>query len=435
MRILQVSNGYPYRAYGGVELHTYRLCNALRERGHDVSVFARDSDWQRPDGDVSDEEVEGVRVRRVVNDFKERDFRCYYESEPVEERFLATLDEWKPDVVHFQHLIALSANLPELARQRGFRVVATVHDYWYVCHRVMFQHLDGTSCGGPAQRSCMHCVLGEEAPESGPLRSVAERIRALGRTPAIHRPKSNWRRFEALRRALLSYEKIVTPANFVVEEFARQGMPFPLDRTHVVGLGVDKADETPSRPPSDLPIRAERPLRAGFVGHSLAHKGPHLLLEAMALLPDLPIRASFWGARWPDHPYDERFSKLLDSEPRARHFGRFPEGELGSALASFDVLVVPSTCIETFGIATREAFLAGIPVLTTDRGALIESVRDGVDGLMVPGDDPGAMAEALRKLVEDPDLLPFLARGAQEAAGGVKSVAQYTREIEELLYS
>ena len=104
-------------------------------------------------------------------------------------------------------------------------------------------------------------------------------------------------------------------------------------------------------------------------------------------------------------------------------------------LAAIDLLVVPSTCLEGFGIATREAFLAGRPVLSTTRGALPESVRDELDGLLVPGDDPAALAAAIARVATEPGLLSRLASGALEARSRVKSMDEYAVEIERLLYS
>jgi len=433
MRILQISNGYPHRAYGGVELHTHGLCAALRRRGHGVWVFTRRSDLARPDGVAVDEEVDGVPVRSVVNDFKGGGFRDHYLNARVAEEFERFVAEIEPDVAHFQHLVGLSADLPAIARRHGVRVVATVHEYWYVCQRAMFQHRDGTACRGPAYSSCVRCVLGDAAPRPGLLERLSDRVRPAKGAPVLG-PDANRHRFETLRRATLTFDRIVTPARFVIEEFERQGMPLPPGRTRAVALGIDRGAFPPSTPPADLPIRPDRPLRVGFVGHALHHKGPHVLLQALGRLDGRPIRVELWGARHPDHPYDREIASLLAADPRAAHRGRFPEGELPTVLASFDVLAVPSTCLESFGIATREAFLAGRPVVTTDRGALPEAVRDGVDGLIVPGEDPRALAAALARLIDEPALLSHLAEGAARAAGEVKSMERYAAEIEDLLY-
>jgi glycosyltransferase involved in cell wall biosynthesis len=189
--------------------------------------------------------------------------------------------------------------------------------------------------------------------------------------------------------------------------------------------------------PADVPpppVSGARPLRLGFVGQHLGHKGPHTLLEAMRLVPELPLRADFHGLRWPDRSYDARLAPLFAAEPRAVYRGRFADGTLPGLLAEIDVLVVPSTCPESFGIAVREAHLAGRPVLATDRGALPESLRDGADGLLVPAEDPPAMAAALRRLACEPGLLERLLAGARRARPRVKSMDSYAGEIEQRLY-
>jgi len=211
-------------------------------------------------------------------------------------------------------------------------------------------------------------------------------------------------------------------------------MPLSVERTRVVALGIDRAPFPAPRPIDGLPIRADRPLRVGFVGHCLHHKGPHVLLGALARLPGRPVEVELFGKRHSGHSYDAAFSKLLACEPRATHRGPFADRELAAILSSVDVLAVPSTCLESFGIATREAFLAGRPVVTSDRGALPESVRDGVDGLVVPAEDPSVLAAALGRLLDEPDLLPALARGAVASGNEVKTIEQYAAEIDRFLY-
>ena len=81
-RILQVTNGYPPRAFGGVETHTQRLATALRNRGHELHIFARHSDPAGADGDVVQEEVDGIPVTSVVNDARGGHFRDHFLSHP-----------------------------------------------------------------------------------------------------------------------------------------------------------------------------------------------------------------------------------------------------------------------------------------------------------------------------------------------------------------
>jgi colanic acid/amylovoran biosynthesis glycosyltransferase len=82
---------------------------------------------------------------------------------------------------------------------------------------------------------------------------------------------------------------------------------------------------------------------------------------------------------------------LLDEQPRAR------VAELLNGCALF---VLPSRA-ESFGIALVEAMACGRPVVGTRVGGIPEIVHDGVDGLLVPPDDPAAMACAIELLLAD----------------------------------
>lgn len=72
-------------------------------------------------------------------------------------------------------------------------------------------------------------------------------------------------------------------------------------------------------------------------------------------------------------------------------------------LASFDVFALPSR-FEGFPLVALEALLARAAVVATDVGSVAEAVRDGETGLLVPAEDPSALAHAIRRLLADDDL-------------------------------
>jgi glycosyltransferase involved in cell wall biosynthesis len=75
-------------------------------------------------------------------------------------------------------------------------------------------------------------------------------------------------------------------------------------------------------------------------------------------------------------------------------------------------MLVPSRWYEAAPRVILEAFARGVPVVASDFGALPELVQDGVNGLLVPPDDPPAWAEAARRLQDD-DLVRRLGEGAR----------------------
>jgi glycosyltransferase involved in cell wall biosynthesis len=86
-------------------------------------------------------------------------------------------------------------------------------------------------------------------------------------------------------------------------------------------------------------------------------------------------------------------------------------------LASFAVFAYPSR-FEGLCLAVIEAQAAGVPVVATPVGGIRETVVDGVTGLLVPPDDPEALAAAILRLLDDPELARRLAAAACEQARG-----------------
>lgn len=74
---------------------------------------------------------------------------------------------------------------------------------------------------------------------------------------------------------------------------------------------------------------------------------------------------------------------------------------------------------EGYGLVYREAGLYGKPVIGTYSGGVPEAVEDGVTGLLVPENDPEAMAVALRRLLADPSLAARLGNAGQAAASSL----------------
>ncbi len=79
--------------------------------------------------------------------------------------------------------------------------------------------------------------------------------------------------------------------------------------------------------------------------------------------------------------------------------------QLPGILAGVDILAIPALWHETFNLVLWEAWAAGVPVLASRVGALLDSVRDGVDGLTFPPGDRRALAEKIGELCGRPALL------------------------------
>jgi glycosyltransferase involved in cell wall biosynthesis len=95
----------------------------------------------------------------------------------------------------------------------------------------------------------------------------------------------------------------------------------------------------------------------------------------------------------------------------------------------FDVFASPSR-MEGFGIAVLEAMVQKVCPLVSNVGGLTELVRHEKDGLVVPPEDPPAIADAIRSLYHDANLRQRLANSAHRRSSSEFSIAAWTQRIE-----
>jgi len=96
-------------------------------------------------------------------------------------------------------------------------------------------------------------------------------------------------------------------------------------------------------------------------------------------------------------------ARVLGVEGQVMLRGPLPRNEVLRAYGSSDALVLPSL-FEPFGIVLLEAMAAGLPVVASRVGGIVDVVEDGKTGLLVPPRNPQALADAIGRLVSDPPL-------------------------------
>jgi glycosyltransferase involved in cell wall biosynthesis len=139
-----------------------------------------------------------------------------------------------------------------------------------------------------------------------------------------------------------------------------------------------------------------------------AQKGHRTLFEAIAQVPDAVFVLAGEG---PEREPLEALAAQLGIAERVRFLGR--RDDVPQLLAACDVFALPSL-YEGSSLAVLEAMAAGAPVVSSAIGGTDELIEDGSTGLLVPPGDAEALAEALRRLLGDPELRKSLATRARE---------------------
>lgn len=132
----------------------------------------------------------------------------------------------------------------------------------------------------------------------------------------------------------------------------------------------------------------DEPPHALYVGRLAEEKGVLELAEAADGLPLVVVG---------DGPLRERLPAS------ATAVGFVAPGEVGSYIERASVVVCPSRR-EGYGVVARQALAYGRPVIAGAVGGLLDVVRDGETGLLVPPRDPAALRAAIERLLGDPGL-------------------------------
>jgi len=187
------------------------------------------------------------------------------------------------------------------------------------------------------------------------------------------------------------------------------------DRLRVVPHGHDQIEAGVLDPAVDRELRAKYGRYLLYPAIAYPHKRHVDLVDAFAILaaefPDLSV--VFTGGAGPESDALESHTRTAGLEGRVHRLGRVPEADLDDLYRSATAMVFPSI-YEGFGNPALEAMIRGCPVVGTTAASLPEVI--GNAGLMVPPQDPPALAAAIRRLLTEPELAGTLRAAGLERA-------------------
>ena len=168
---------------------------------------------------------------------------------------------------------------------------------------------------------------------------------------------------------------------------------------------LDSGREVPSPRPTVL-----------FFGRMEPYKGVGVLADAIPLvrarIPDVRFLLAGRGGAL------DQLRPRLDAEAGVEIQDHYIEtDDVGLLFRQATVVAAPYLEASQSGVVCV-ALAFGVPVVATNVGALSEMVEDGINGLLVEPDQPSVFAEALCRVLEDPELASLLSSGARESAEG-----------------
>ena len=191
-------------------------------------------------------------------------------------------------------------------------------------------------------------------------------------------------------------------------------------------------------PPEVERVRAELGLdpdapAVTTVGRIEPWKGQHVLIEAAPrILEKHPnARILIVGGPAVNKPEYERGLRARCRELGIKNRVLFTgiRKDIPDILAASSVLVLPSATPEPFGLTVVEAMAAGCPVVATAAGGPLETVLNGETGWLIPPNDPEAMAERVRHVLEHREEAKRMGRLGRERAHAYFAVERYARDM------
>ncbi|MBI3817856.1 MAG: glycosyltransferase [Planctomycetes bacterium] len=426
LRLLYVVHGYPPESFAGTEVYTYNLAREVAARGHAVGVFYRSTRPDLPEFGIAERDDNGVTLFPCAHQLEFRHAGESYAHPSIEARFREVLDRFRPDIVHFQHLLHLSARLVAIARERGAGTIITMNDYWAVCPRVQLQRPDGSLCGGRKELGCLLCLKHRHL----------KTIDWVARGTRLFRPAVDWmvRRYEnwlqegrvltrrkrdivAIYRrdrtvidAFATADLLIAPSRFLRDLVLKLVPEFDPQRVLFSGYGM-KIDGIYAAPKTTDPLGR---IRFGFLGSLVPYKGVAVAIEAMSRINDPRAVLMIFGRFDPEkEPYHKELLELSKRNPNINNIefhGLVDNSNIVEVFKQIDALIVPSTWYENAPLTIREAHLAGTPVITSDLGGMAESVRTEVDGLKFKPGDPESLASLMLQIIANPERLRGLCK-------------------------
>jgi glycosyltransferase involved in cell wall biosynthesis len=463
MKILIIANDP--KEVGGVANYTRPLAARLAELGNQVHYLFSGAiqsryDWRnRPylrvgTGEFPFETAEIMNSSCLAFNFghPERDVAA-----PEMERLIGGyLDRVRPDLVHIHSRVGLPFSVNRLAFERGIPVVNTIHVYGYLCQkRVMIDH-EGGICPGPVDpEKCAACTgtldhqkevararvryckellrrrfgrvyeLFKAGKKSAGIRwtpGVAPGAQGPAAAPAPPDPRLVHGLADRLQAGIAalndSCSVTICVSRDVKNTLMRYGVREEKLLVQHIGSVIAQRQTLEDRP-------TQSPLVIGNIGGINYYKGTHVLLDAVRRVGPGNYRVRIFGR------YNENYlAGLLRDHPGlpVEFTGSYRPADLPEILRQIDVMVLPSVCNDTAPQTIFESFSGGVPIIASNIGGFPDFVCDGENGLLFETGNPADLADKLRRVIAEPELV----RALRQGIGKLKTIGDNAQQLLEL---
>lgn len=347
-----LSHGYP-PTISGVTLVVQKISRAMVARGYQVMVVTASDRGNTYRYD--DQGVQVVRIQGAHNP--------YWKEGPFPWVGLRTLrgllDEFQPDILHTHENVFFNV---QVLRMRSSLKIPKVSSCYFL-PRYITHYMRFGAWGNQQLRNLIWKYI----------------IGSLNR-----------------------YDHVIFSTRSQAQEFLDHGLRVPQT---VISNGVDTSRYN-QRNGAQGEVEARYQLPPGprilFVGRLMKDKRIDLLVQAMAHVnAERPAHLLVVG-RGSEQPELEQLRDSLGLHDRVHLLGFVPEEDLPGIYRASDLFAIASIC-EVQSIPALQAAVTGLPMAAVNAAALPELVQNGLNGFLVPPENPQALGEAILEILRDPE--------------------------------
>ncbi len=347
---------------GGTSLHIKDIIEKMRQKDACFVVCPDKNDLSRLQVYLYTE-----NVGRILYNIK-TELGMYGQLTFHEQSYYEALDKlfnsFRFDIVHVHHFLFQTFDVVNIAKKYNTYAIATLHDLYMLCPSINMIH-KGKFCHQINPEECTKCFAKKH--------KISENV------------LNNWQKnaYETLQKV----DKIIVPSENTKQLFLKT---YPKLNIDVIEHGVEVL----------LPEKSKKSEKTtfdiAFVGAMEKHKGSEVLKKIIAQNPDFNI-----------HLFGKTFDKALENNTeKYTYHGPYQRGELPQLLIDHQIDLVCMFTIwpETYSYTLSETYMAEIPVLAYDIGAVADRLKQDKLGWIIPLDIPiEAILEKIEAIKNDKD--------------------------------
>lgn len=399
-KILFVIHNYFPNHGGGTQVYTYNLAKELAKRGYEVKIFTHEPESEKPDFFVEkyfDGDVEIIKVHKQGKTFVNRLMKSIINHD-YDKIYENILEEFKPDLVHIQHLLNLSLTLIDITKSKGIKVFYSVHDLWFRCPT--FRGYDqGKKCyctNECAGTVCSGKILGHKIdPENYQNPFTKFLVKFDWKTQRVNRNKT-------FKNYLQKVDKLIVPSEFLKKEC----IDFGLDENKIIK--IQHGIEQPLNPEVKNSIDKNK-IKFVFPSHLTIDKGLVLVVDSFEELGNefKNFELNFHGSYNPEDSHVVEYIQKISESENMKYHGAFTQEERQKIFESADFILVPSLWEDIYGLVVDESIAYRRFVIVSNKGGLPERVIDGKNGKIFNPENKLEFINLIKKILQNPEDFKF----------------------------